>query len=234
MMTLETMESDAAVVEPSSQPINAKARAFLLCIWSLFAYFAILLLAPRLLAGMGVAAPWLEPAKALLGLALLAAFLADRASRDGLPSFGRLGLGLQNPGKALCYAAAAFIGGWLVHLVFLWPYRNHSTISLMQLGPPQILTPALLIYIFAMALHEELIFRVYQINLCEPSWGARGAAVLSAVIFTVFHGLPLAHPAAFLAYFSVGLVLGWTYRASGTVWSVVLAHALHNCLAFAF
>lgn len=76
-------------------------------------------------------------------------------------------------------------------------------------------------------LTEELIFRkglldTMRQNHYFPAW----AIVVSAVAFGVVHGNPAQIPGAFL----FGLLLGWIYWRTGSIWTVWGIHALNNLI----
>ena len=74
---------------------------------------------------------------------------------------------------------------------------------------------------------EELIFRKGMLDILRkgnyfPIW----AIVISSVTFGVIHGNPAQIPGAFL----FGLLLGWIYWRTNSVWTVWLLHALNNLI----
>ena len=77
------------------------------------------------------------------------------------------------------------------------------------------------------AFTEELFFRGFVFAGLIPRWGLKGAAVGSALIFSVFH----IYPGVLLPIFVTGLLLAGLYRLTGSLWPPVLAHAGQNALA---
>lgn len=74
---------------------------------------------------------------------------------------------------------------------------------------------------------EELIFRKGMLDILRkgnyfPIW----TIVISSVTFGVIHGNPAQIPGAFL----FGLLLGWIYWRTNSVWIVWLLHALNNLI----
>lgn len=74
---------------------------------------------------------------------------------------------------------------------------------------------------------EELIFRKGMLDILRrghyfPVW----AIVISSVTFGVIHGNPAQIPGAFL----FGLLLGWIYWRTNSIWTVWLLHALNNLI----
>jgi len=110
---------------------------------------------------------------------------------------------------------------------------GHATLRQLA-GDVEPATAALmLVSVVAVApLLEELIFRgLLQTALAETlGWSSRWAALLiAAAVFATVHlgavpwyGLP--------ALFAFGVVLGWTYERTGSLWPAILAHAGFNAL----
>ena len=72
---------------------------------------------------------------------------------------------------------------------------------------------------------EELVFRMgIQRHLMRHDMRPWVAIALAGLIFGVIHGNPAQIPGAVL----FGLVLGWLYWRSGTIWTSVAAHMFNN------
>ena len=78
-----------------------------------------------------------------------------------------------------------------------------------------------------MPLAEELMFRGVLYPWLRARWGVAVAAVVSAALFSVLHGIPWLIP----AIFSLGVILALLYERSGSLWSAVIAHGLYNAVA---
>lgn len=77
---------------------------------------------------------------------------------------------------------------------------------------------------------EEIIFRgIIEEGFIE-TYGGPTAVLYSAIIFGVIHLLPLQVVNAFLA----GILLGWIYWKTRSLWIVMILHILNNYLAFRF
>ena len=77
---------------------------------------------------------------------------------------------------------------------------------------------------------EELVFRMgIQRHLMRHRMHPWVAIAVSSVIFGVIHGNPAQIPGAVL----FGVVLGWLYWRSGTIWMPVAAHAFNNLVGVA-
>ena len=76
---------------------------------------------------------------------------------------------------------------------------------------------------------EELFVRGFVMRglmaRMSPGW----ALVASAVIFSLFH----VSPEVLIPVFVTGLLLGWLYQRTASLWPGILAHAAQNALALA-
>ena len=75
---------------------------------------------------------------------------------------------------------------------------------------------------------EEIIFRGVILKGFLKSYSPNTAIVLSAVIFGVIHLIPLQVVSAFF----IGIVLGWIYYKTQSLWLPILIHIIHNSIAF--
>lgn len=78
-------------------------------------------------------------------------------------------------------------------------------------------------------LAEEIIFRGLLYGWLRRFWRILPAALLSAAIFGLIHGVIPVIAAAFV----VGLVLAYVYERSGSLWAPAIVHATQNCVAMA-
>ncbi len=76
------------------------------------------------------------------------------------------------------------------------------------------------------ALAEEMVFRAY-VQGALRSCGTTASVVLSALLFSLFHGNILQVPFAFL----MGLILGWLFASTGSILPSVLLHFGNNLMA---
>ncbi len=76
-------------------------------------------------------------------------------------------------------------------------------------------------------LTEEIFFRGFVMPGLVARWGVWGAAVGSALIFSLFH----LHPGVLLPIFITGLLLAALYHFTGSLWPPVIAHAGQNSVA---
>ncbi|MCP3103436.1 CPBP family intramembrane metalloprotease [Myxococcus sp. K15C18031901] len=76
---------------------------------------------------------------------------------------------------------------------------------------------------------EELFFRgIFQRGLTPPApHSPMRALVFSAVVFSAFH----LDPVGFTARVELGLLFGWLYLRTGSVWPGIAAHAANNLVS---
>ena len=74
---------------------------------------------------------------------------------------------------------------------------------------------------------EELFFRMGCLKICTESGLNPWVSILiSASVFGAIHG----NPAQILGAIPIGVLLGWLYWRSGSIWLPFAAHALNNLL----
>jgi CAAX protease family protein len=76
-------------------------------------------------------------------------------------------------------------------------------------------------------LAEEIIFRGLLYGWLRRFMGLVPAAILSAAIFGLVHGMLPVIAAAFV----VGLALAYIYERTGSLWAPAIVHATQNCIA---
>lgn len=76
-------------------------------------------------------------------------------------------------------------------------------------------------------LTEEAIFRGLILNGLRKRYDTRGAMLISAALFAVYH----LNPYQFIGAFVIGLVLAWLRLRSGSLWPCIVLHAVNNALA---
>ena len=84
-----------------------------------------------------------------------------------------------------------------------------------------------LLVIFA-PIFEELICRGVVLGSLRGKFGVTTAWLVSSLFFGVLHGQPVQVINATV----IGLVLGYVYLATDSLWSVMILHALNNAVAY--
>lgn len=161
--------------------------------------------------------------KAVLGAAGLA--VAWRACR-------RDPIGLSVPsGRAVGWGAAVY--ALILPAVLLLASKTddgtrQSTVSDLIAADMGTKAALALYLVVVVPLFEELVFRGLIQGGLRRRASAVEAIVISSVLFTLVHPAPFWPSIAIL-----GLLFGWIYEKSRTVWASTLVHALHNALTFA-
>lgn len=75
---------------------------------------------------------------------------------------------------------------------------------------------------------EELICRGVVLGSLRGKFGVTTAWLVSSLFFGVLHGQPVQVINATV----IGLVLGYVYLATDSLWSVMILHALNNAVAY--
>ena len=83
------------------------------------------------------------------------------------------------------------------------------------------------IVVLLVPLAEEVFFRGFMLSGLVGSLGFVGAAIVSSLVFALFH----IDPRIMLPIFVTGLLFAWLYNRTGSVWSCSAAHAMQNALA---
>lgn len=86
---------------------------------------------------------------------------------------------------------------------------------------------ALMLILFAPVL-EELICRGVVLTSLRNRYGTVAAWILSSLFFGVLHLQPLLVVNAFV----IGLILGFIYIVTDSLWAAIILHALNNALAY--
>lgn len=75
---------------------------------------------------------------------------------------------------------------------------------------------------------EELLCRGVVLGSVRSRWGATAALFVSALFFGVLH----VQPAQAVAASAIGLILGFVYLATDSLWASMILHALNNAVAY--
>jgi membrane protease YdiL (CAAX protease family) len=180
-------------------------------------------------------AAWIT--SSLLGLVMLPVVwgLGPRRWRGLLPA-----LGLTAPRQRWPKAAAMTVGVLIASLaataLYGWALDRWGWPSLKPPDiPREVVFPGVAAVLSFQALAvwtpitEEIFFRGFVFGGLVARWGAVGAIVASALVFSAFH---LA-PGVLLPVFVTGLLLAWLYHRTGSLWPCMAAHAGQNAIALA-
>jgi uncharacterized protein len=176
----------------------------------------------------------------LAAQALLAVTLVAVAFAIGAVGFGAASpqsLGLRRPLRSpLGLAAAAYLGYIVIAIAYssvIHPEQEDVTRDLgFGHGVLGALAAGVLIVVAA-PVSEEIFFRGFIFGGLRRRLSFPLAALISALIFGVFHytgpgSIGVVPQLAFL-----GFALAWVYEETGSIYPTVAIHALNNALAFA-
>jgi len=75
---------------------------------------------------------------------------------------------------------------------------------------------------------EEIFLRGFCQGSLAAKWGNTRAIVVTAALFAMMHGnLNQMH-----LYFMLGIVFGWVFSATGSIWAAIFCHAFNNSWTF--
>ena len=75
---------------------------------------------------------------------------------------------------------------------------------------------------------EEVLFRGILLESVRSKYSSGRAIVVSALMFGVIHIIPQQVVNAFV----IGLILGYIYVRTDSLWPVIIIHALNNAMAY--
>ncbi|MBC7804978.1 MAG: CPBP family intramembrane metalloprotease [Akkermansiaceae bacterium] len=102
--------------------------------------------------------------------------------------------------------------------------------TLQSAGPAGLFWGLLAVGIAA-PIGEEMLFRGFALNSLSRRFGGGWGIVLSALLFAAPHTYS---PIGLSVIFLMGLSLGHVYRVSGSLWTVILIHAVNNSAQILF
>ncbi|MCZ6539880.1 MAG: CPBP family intramembrane metalloprotease [Chloroflexi bacterium] len=174
-----------------------------------------------------IAATAMSGSFAVIGLALSAVRYRQPLSAlgfvktDGFRPY-LFGLGMWLVGLAALIGWAQVVI-WLDFDLLLPPDTANDVLS--QAGGSIVLT--ILLVAVAGPVAEEIFFRGFVLNGLLKRFGVGRALLLSSLLFGLFH----IDPGAIVPTFALGIVLGWVYLKTGSIWPAMFVHALHNTVA---
>ena len=151
---------------------------------------------------------------------VLAGILYYRRARGGSGPWARFSVRGLNPALLLWAFVLIFaVGVVLEPLLRLMPELS------LEVGRG--FWTILSLVIFA-PIFEELICRGVVLGSLRGKFGVTTAWLVSSLFFGVLHGQPVQVINATV----IGLVLGYVYLATDSLWSVMILHALNNAVAY--
>lgn len=139
-----------------------------------------------------------------------------------------LGLQLGSLPRVILWGLGAFVMSLVIEIGYKVSFRGEGLLSATSLVPNWPFE--ILQQLFYMGFPEEIASRGYLFTrLCE-SWGAVSALFVSAMLFGMMH-LILGDLATAIQAGLVGLVYGWAFLKTESVYAATLAHILINLFA---
>ena len=202
--------------------------------------FALSLLAGAVVAAIGETG-WASAARALaaggilLGMygVLLAIVWGSTAIRGARFADA---VGFQKAPGARWYAAGlgAALLGWLFSVGFIAlltacgmdaPREDLAVFRVLPGGPLGVTLTVLLLVVIA-PIAEEVVYRGVLLSALTDRWGPLVGLAVSAVVFSAVH----LSPVGFVPLAVAGVLFGWLYMKSRSLWVALVAHAAYNAL----
>ncbi len=93
--------------------------------------------------------------------------------------------------------------------------------------------PHILSAIIVAPIVEEMFYRHVLLRLFLRTYRSSLLAILySAILFTMLHGQILIKPILIVPYLTSGIVLGYLYYKSNSIWFCILMHSLGNAAGY--
>ena len=150
----------------------------------------------------------------------LAGILCYRRARGGSGPWARFSARGLNPALLLWAFVLMFaVGVVLEPLLSLLPEVPNA----YGRGAWAIVTVVVMAPLF-----EEVIFRGVLLESTRAKYGVMAAWLVSSAVFGIVH----VHPTVAVNAFAIGLVLGFVYMRTDSLWSTIILHAVNNGIAY--
>jgi len=112
----------------------------------------------------------------------------------------------------------------LIQWLFVGAEKQESIQELQESGSAAVYLKVILMAVIMAPIGEEFLYRGYLNPVMERFCGKHFAIILMGLLFAVCHGkvYPL------LPLFVFGIILGYLYDQTKTIWAPILCHALFN------
>jgi membrane protease YdiL (CAAX protease family) len=170
----------------------------------------------------------------VLGAGLVIVALAFAGPGPGATRLQALGLrrSLRSPWGPAATAYGIYFASAIALAILVQPQQEDLTREL-GFGESTVGDVASAVLIIGVApLSEELFFRGFMFGGLRRSMPWLGAAAISALIWGAFHFTGPASWGVVVQLVIFGLVLGWLYEKTGSIWPGIVIHAINNALAF--
>ena len=144
----------------------------------------------------------------------------------------RLPLALGGGGSAVKPQRGQFI---LLCLLGVFDILVFESFAVLTGGRQNLNTslPHILSAIIVAPIVEEMFYRHVLLRLFLRTYRSSLLAILySAILFTMLHGQILIKPILIVPYLTSGIVLGYLYYKSNSIWFCILMHSLGNAAGY--
>lgn len=108
------------------------------------------------------------------------------------------------------------------------PKSENPVLSLFAEAPHWKVAMLGLLVVFVGPFFEEIVFRGWLFGGLRRSWGDTPALLLSSLLFALIHG----DAPGLIPLFCLGMIFGWVYRRSGSLWASIIVHGFWNATTF--
>ena len=144
----------------------------------------------------------------------------------------RLPLALGGGGNAVKPQRGQFILLCLVGALEILFFESFAVLTGVRQGLNTSL-PHILSAIIVAPIVEEIFYRHVLLRLFLRTYRSPLLAILySAILFTMLHGQILIRPIFIVPYLTSGIVLGYLYYKSNSIWFCILMHSLTNAAGY--
>ena len=144
----------------------------------------------------------------------------------------RLPLALGEGGNAIKPQRGQFILLCLVGVFDILVFESFAVLTGARQGLDTNL-PHMLSAIIVAPIVEEMFYRHVLLRLFLRTYRSPLLAILySAILFTMLHSFILIRPILIVPYLTSGIVLGYLYYKSNSIWFCILMHSLTNAAGY--
>ena len=144
----------------------------------------------------------------------------------------RLPLALGGGGSAVKPQRGQFILLCLLGVFEILVFESFAVLTGARQGLDTNL-PHMLSAIIVAPIVEEMFYRHVLLRLFLRTYRSPLLAILySAILFTMLHSLILIRPILIVPYLTSGIVLGYLYYKSNSIWFCILMHSLGNAAGY--
>lgn len=162
----------------------------------------------------------------IFGVPILFAFWFD-LDRRAILNFRRMPVGVWWALVIIMFGVVTTIDYLSFASEYFFPlpgWFKDTLVKLMSANSVPVFFLKLFLLCVLPAICEEVLFRGFCQNLFVKKFGPWKAIFISAFLFSIFHK----NPWYIHLYFLLGVVFGWVYFVTGSLWAPCLCHFLNN------